>query len=120
MNEKNENKNEKQKRNKAVALEYNPEEQAPKVVAKGAGLIADKIVEKAEETERVVYKDAKLVEELTRMDLGQHIPPELYEVVAQVLIFISELDRGAGRGIERKLEKQLDLDRLKPISQDSR
>ena len=107
---------EKQKRQKAVALEYNPEEHAPKVVAKGAGVIANKILESAEENEVKVYQDAKLVEELTRMDLGQHIPPELYEVVAQVLIFISELDRSAGRGIEQKLEKHLELERLKPIN----
>ena len=98
-------------RQKAVALQYNTDQQAPRVVAKGAGIIAEKILEEAENTEVAVYKDAKLVDELTRMDLGQHIPPELYEVVAQVLVFINDLDRNAGRGLESKL----DLDRLKPI-----
>lgn len=87
---------EKKLRQKAVALEYNENEHAPKVVAKGAGVIAEKILEEAKDSEITVYKDAKLVHELTRMDLGEHIPPELYEVVAQVLIFISDLDKGAG------------------------
>jgi len=80
------------KRQKAVALEYNLDEHAPKVVAKGSGVIAEKILENAEAADITVYKDPQLVEELTGMDLGQHIPPELYEVVAQVLIFISDLD----------------------------
>ena len=87
-------------RQKAVAVQYNTEEHAPKVVAKGAGIVAEKILENAENSEVTVYKDAELVNELTRMDLGQHIPPELYEVVAQVLVFISDLDRDAGRRAE--------------------
>ena len=98
-------------RQKAVALHYNRDEHAPKVVAKGAGIIAEKILTAAEESDVAVYKDAELVKELTRMDIGDHIPPELYEVVAQVLTFISDLDRSAGKGLESKL----DLDRLRPI-----
>ena len=84
-------------RQKAVAIKYNQDEHAPKVVAKGAGVIAERIIEEAKDGEVAVYQDAELVSELTKMDLGQHIPPELYEVVAQVLIFINDLDRNAGR-----------------------
>ncbi len=80
-------------RQAAVALKYNPTESAPKVVAKGKGVIADRILERAEENKIPVYKDPGLVEELTRVDLGDSIPPELYEVVAQVLIFIADLDK---------------------------
>ncbi|MCL1989236.1 MAG: EscU/YscU/HrcU family type III secretion system export apparatus switch protein [Firmicutes bacterium] len=80
-------------RQKAVALQYNPDEHAPKVMAKGAGTVAEKILEQAKESEIAVYQDASLVEELTKMDLGEHIPPDLYDVVAQILIFISELDK---------------------------
>jgi len=79
------------KRQKAVALNYDPNEHAPKVVAKGAGVVAEKILENRQDVP--VYQDAQLVEELTKMDLGEHIPPDLYEVVAQVLIFVSDLDR---------------------------
>lgn len=78
---------------KAVALKYDPMDVAPKVVAKGSGYIAEKILEKGRDADIPVYKDEKLAEELTRLDLGEHIPPELYEVVAQVLIFISDLDK---------------------------
>jgi flagellar biosynthesis protein len=88
--------NEYKARQKAVAVKYNPMEAAPKVIAKGAGLIAEKILEKGKNADIPVYRDAGLTEELTRLDLGNHIPPELYDVVAQVLIFISDLDRLEG------------------------
>jgi flagellar biosynthesis protein len=80
-------------RQKAVAIQYNPEDAAPKIMAKGAGLIAERILENARIADVPLHKDAALAEELTRMDLGASIPPELYEAVAQVLIFINELDR---------------------------
>lgn len=78
---------------KAVAIKYSPGDTAPSVVAKGSGHLADKIIEKAEEADVPVYKDEKLVEELTKIDIGSNIPPELYEVVAAVLVFISDLDK---------------------------
>jgi flagellar biosynthesis protein len=84
-------------RHKAVAIKYNPMEFAPKVVAKGAGLVAEKILEKGRDADIPVYQDAKLTDELTKLDFGEHIPPELYDVVAQVLFFISELDRLEGK-----------------------
>ncbi|MDR1665239.1 MAG: EscU/YscU/HrcU family type III secretion system export apparatus switch protein [Clostridiales bacterium] len=80
-------------RMRAVAVKYDPTDVAPKVVAKGVGVIADKIIDKARDTNVPVYQDAQLAEDLTKLELGEHIPPELYEVVAQVLIFISDLDR---------------------------
>lgn len=80
------------KRQKAVAVRYDPDEIAPKILAKGAGVIAEKILENAQDADIVVHKDAALVEDLTRLDLGEHIPPELYEAVAQILVFICELD----------------------------
>ena len=80
-------------REKAIALEYDPNDIAPKLLAKGAGIIAEKILENAKNADIPIYKDPALVEELTRLDLGGNIPPELYEVVAQILVFISELDK---------------------------
>jgi flagellar biosynthesis protein len=62
-------------------------------MAKGAGKVADRIVDAAKNHDIPLHKDAALAEELTRIDIGAQIPPDLYEVVAQVLIFISELDR---------------------------
>lgn len=78
---------------KAVALTYGPEDVAPRIIAKGKGLIADKILAAAEENDVAVYEDKKLVDELTKLNLGDTIPPDLYEVVAQILLFISDLDR---------------------------
>ena len=77
----------------AVAVRYNPNDYAPRVVAKGAGYVHDRIIEKAKENQVAVYSDPELVKELTKIDLGDAIPPELYQVVAEVLIFISDLDR---------------------------
>ena len=78
---------------RAVAIKYERTDTAPKVVASGKGVIADKILEKAKENDVAIYKDAALVDELLKVDLGDSIPPELYEVVAQVLIFIGDLDK---------------------------
>ncbi len=82
-----------QKRKKAAAIKYAPGEDAPSVIAKGKGVIAEKILEKAEAADLPVYKDEKLVEELTKLDIGDYIPPELYTVVAEVLIFVTDLDK---------------------------
>ncbi|MCL2839622.1 MAG: EscU/YscU/HrcU family type III secretion system export apparatus switch protein [Defluviitaleaceae bacterium] len=80
-------------RQKAVAIKYNPDEVAPKILAKGAGFIAEKILENAQNSDVVIHKDAALAEDLTRLDIGDHIPPDLYEVVAQILVFINDLDK---------------------------
>ncbi len=78
---------------KAVAIKYSKEFSAPKVIAKGQGFVAEKMLEKATDSVIPIYKDEKLVKELSQVDIGSNIPPELYEVVAQVLIFISDLDK---------------------------
>ena len=78
---------------RAYALKYNPSDVAPKMVAGGRGYLAEKILEKAREHRVPVHYDPELAEELSRIDVGDNIPPELYEVVAQVLVFIGNLDR---------------------------
>jgi flagellar biosynthesis protein len=78
---------------KAVALKYSPTDIAPKVLAKGQGYMAERILKNAKEHDVAVYKDENLVKELDKLDIGNNIPPELYEVVAQVLVFIDRLDR---------------------------
>ena len=84
------------KKRQAIALQYKPEDTAPKVVASGQGVIADRILDQAMESDVAIYKDEKLVKELLNIDIGANIPPELYEVVAQVLIFVSDLDKLEG------------------------
>jgi len=78
---------------KAVALKYDLGDTAPKVVASGQGYVAEKILENADKNDIPVYQDKELAEELTRLDLGDDIPPELYEIVAQILIYVSDLDK---------------------------
>jgi flagellar biosynthesis protein len=79
---------------KAVALKYKPEEDyAPKIAAKGQGLIAEKIIRTAREHGVPVQEDASLVEVLSKLDLNETIPPELYQLVAELLSFVYRADR---------------------------
>lgn len=92
--------NKKRKINKAVALSYDTDNVAPKIVAKGQGITAEKIIEKALEEEIVVYKDEKLVENLIGLELNEEIPEDLYEAVAEIIFYIYKLDaeKGKSRG----------------------
>jgi flagellar biosynthesis protein len=88
---------------KASALSYTPgEDRAPKIIASGKGEIAEKIIEKARETKIPVYEDRHLAEALSQISLGSEIPTELYEVVAEVLAFISRLDASTSRRIRNE------------------
>jgi flagellar biosynthesis protein len=81
----------------AAALKHEPEkDRAPKVMATGKGSAAEKILDKAEEYGVPVYEDEELAHFLTSMDIGSEIPPELYQVVAEILVFINNLDRTRG------------------------
>lgn len=77
----------------AIALSYDPSDDAPKVVASGRGLLAEKIIEKAQEFDVPIHKDDKLADTLSRLEIGEMIPPELYEVVAEILIFVDSMDK---------------------------
>ena len=93
---------EKKEIRKAAALSYKPgEDRAPKVLAAGRGEIADKIVEKAREEKIPVVEDAHLADTLVKMQIGSEIPAELYEVVAEILTFISRVDEAAGNKFHR-------------------
>lgn len=85
---------EKKKKKQAIALSYDPKENsAPTVVATGMGALADRIIEKAKEDAVPVHEDDKLAETLSRLDIGEAIPPELYEVVAEILVFVDAMDK---------------------------
>ena len=82
---------------KAVALKYEPERNAaPVVVAKGQGLLAEEILRTAQASGVPVQEDASLVEVLSKLDLEQEIPAELYRLVAEILSFVYRSDRKAG------------------------
>ena len=87
------------KRKKAVALRYDQEsEQAPVVVAKGKGVLAERIELIANEYGIPVKEDQVLADYLMALDLYEEIPPELYKVVAEVLAYIYTMDRQRGKG----------------------
>lgn len=74
---------------KAAALKYtHGDDRAPKLVAKGKGLLAEKILDAARQHGIPIKEDKTLVEILSSLDLYQEIPPELYKAVAEILAFI--------------------------------
>ena len=94
---------EKEKVKTAVALAYDPNEDgAPKVIASGKGALAEKIIEKAKESKIPVHEDDKLAETLSRLEIGEMIPPELYEVVAEILVFVDAMDKIKAKDKGRK------------------
>ncbi|KIY20884.1 MULTISPECIES: EscU/YscU/HrcU family type III secretion system export apparatus switch protein [Mesobacillus] len=85
-------------RKTAVALGYNADSaEAPKVVAKGKGLVAQQIIEKAKEQDIPIQEDPSLVEVLSQLELNDRIPEELYQAVAEVFSYIYHLDQQAGK-----------------------
>ncbi|MGZ0049788.1 EscU/YscU/HrcU family type III secretion system export apparatus switch protein [Brevibacillus gelatini] len=86
------------KRKQAVALKYQAGVmEAPKVVAKGKGFVAENMLKTAREHDIPIQEDPSLVEVLGKLDLDQQIPPELYQVVAEVLAFVYRLDKGGAK-----------------------
>lgn len=81
----------------AIALEYDPDDEAPRVIASGKGALAERIIEKAKESDVPVHRDDKLAETLSRLEIGETIPPELYEVVAEILVFVDAMDKIKGK-----------------------
>jgi flagellar biosynthesis protein len=87
---------------KAVALKYVPKvDRAPKITAKGSGLLAEKIIALAKENRIPIQEDPALVQILSQLDFYEEIPPSVYRVVAEILAFIYSMNNkyqaGAGR-----------------------
>ncbi|ARF18438.1 hypothetical protein CSV61_02950 [Sporosarcina sp. P3] len=81
-------------RKEAVALSYDPEvSDAPKVIAKGKGKIAENILERAQEHAIPVQEDPSLLELLGQLNVNDTIPEELYQAVSEVFAYIYRLDR---------------------------
>lgn len=88
----------KENRKEAVALSFNAEQsEAPKVIAKGKGLVADSILKKAQENGVPIQEDPNLVQLLGQLNLNESIPEELYQAVAEVFAFIYRLDQINGK-----------------------
>ena len=88
---------EKKRPTRAAALSYDPDaNDAPVLAAFGEGYVAEKIIEVAKESGVPVLPDPSLSSMLAKISVGDEIPPEMYEAVAKVLAFVSEMDRKYG------------------------
>jgi len=83
--------------NEAIALTYAQTDAAPRVVAKGKGLIAEQIISRAKEHGVYVHESPELVALLSQVDLDEHIPPQLYMAVAELLAWLYRLETGNNR-----------------------
>ena len=77
----------------AVALGYEPGDTAPRIIAAGKGELAQRIIDRAQEADIPLHKDDKLAKTLSKLEIGETIPPELYEVVAEILVFVDRMDK---------------------------
>ena len=81
-------------RQQAVALRYDPQDGAPRVVAKGYGTLAENILRTAREHGLYVHESPELVGLLMQVDLDRHVPPQLYQAVAELLAWLYALEQG--------------------------
>jgi flagellar biosynthesis protein len=81
-------------RRKAVAIRYQPpKDRAPVVAAKGAGFVAEKIIELARANAVPIREDGNLIQVLSLIDVDQKIPPHAYRAVAEILAFLYRVNR---------------------------
>lgn len=76
----------------AVALSYEAGDMAPKILATGKGYVAEKIIQVAKEENVPIHKDEKLAGTLSKLEIGDYIPKELYGVVAEILVFVDRVE----------------------------
>ncbi len=87
----------------AIALAYDPNEDgAPRVIASGKGIVSDRIIDAAKEQNIPIHEDSKLADTLSKLEIGEMIPPELYEVVAEILVFVDAMDRIKAKEAQHK------------------
>ncbi|GLC94526.1 export system protein [Cupriavidus sp. TA19] len=80
-------------RGAAVALSYDHKDSAPRVVAKGYGVVAESIIDRAREAGVYVHDSPALVNLLMQVDMDSHIPPQLYVAVAELLAWLYQLEQ---------------------------
>jgi flagellar biosynthesis protein len=77
----------------AIALAYGRDDAAPRVIARGRGLVAQAIIERAHQHGVYVHESRELVSLLMQVDIDQRIPPELYRAVAELLVWVYRLEQ---------------------------
>lgn len=78
----------------AIALAYSQTDAAPRVVARGKGLVAEQIIARAKEHGVYVHESPELVALLTQVDIDEHIPPQLYMAIAELLAWLYRIEHG--------------------------
>jgi flagellar biosynthesis protein len=78
----------------AIALAYGQTDTAPRVVARGKGLVAEQIIARAKEHGVYVHESPELVALLTQVDIDEHIPPQLYLAIAELLAWLYRIEHG--------------------------
>jgi flagellar biosynthesis protein len=77
----------------AAVIRYEEGDRAPTVIAQGRGYIAEKIIELARQNQIPIEEDVSLVQQLLDIDLGENIPPQLYAVIAEILVLIEKIEK---------------------------
>jgi flagellar biosynthesis protein len=89
----------------AIALTYATGDFAPRVVAKGRGLIAEQIIARAKQHDIFVHESKDLVALLMQVDLDDHIPPALYQAIAEILSWLYRLDEVKAGAVDEEYFK---------------
>lgn len=94
------NNQEEKPRKEAIALTYDKYAQdAPRIIAKGKGVIADNILNRAKENNIPIQEDPSLVELLGKLNINEQIPEELYQAVAEIFVCVYRADQTAGKKV---------------------
>lgn len=101
------------KSGKAVALKYDQSSGAPIVIASGMGYVAERMVEVAEDNGVPIYEDNSLATMLSQLQLGQQVPPELYQAIVQIYIYFLKFDPNDPNKYRREREERLRLEKEK-------
>ncbi len=77
----------------AAVIKYDQESgKVPTVVAQGTGYVAQKIIEAAKQNHIHLQEDSALIENLLQIDLGDSVPPQLYEVIAEIFVLLEKIE----------------------------
>ena len=95
----------KKSQKRAAAISYDPGKQdVPVLAAFGEGYVAQKIIEVAMESGIPIMPDPNLTSMLSKISIGDEISPEMYDAVAKILVFVSEVDRSYGEKVKRSMK----------------
>lgn len=99
------------KNGRAVALKYDQASGAPIIIASGMGYMAEKMVEIAEDNGVPIYEDNSLATMLSQLQLGQQVPPELYQAIVQIYVYFLKFDPKDPNKYHREREERVRLEK---------